>query len=155
MEERQFRNVMGKFATGITVVSLEYNNEIMAMTVNAFMSVSLSPRLIAISIDEKARMYDIIGEVKAFGLSFLSKDQIELSKIFAKQVKSKEKVPFTYLDCVPVLEGALTALSCRVNNTLKAGDHVIYIAEVTEDYTITEDEPVIYFSGKYRYLEET
>ena len=153
MDERQFRKAMGKFATGITVVSMEYNNEIMAMTVNAFMSVSLSPKLIAVSIDEKAWMYDKIGEVKSFGLSILSKEQENLSKIFAKQMESEEKVAFSSLDGVPVLQGAVSTLSCLVINTVKAGDHLIYIAEVT-DYTINEQEPVIYFSGKYRNLEE-
>ncbi|WP_042144601.1 flavin reductase family protein [Paucisalibacillus sp. EB02] len=152
MEERQFRNAMGKFATGITVVSIEYNNEIMAMTVNAFMSVSLSPRLIAISIDEKARMYAKLDEVKEFGLSILSKNQEDYSRIFAKQEETQDKIQFISLDTVPVLQGALATLSCRIISSLKAGDHIVYIGEVT-DYTTMEEEPVIFFSGKYRYLD--
>ncbi|WP_096269774.1 flavin reductase family protein [Paucisalibacillus globulus] len=152
MEERQFRNAMGRFATGITVVSLEYNNEIMAMTVNAFMSVSLSPKLIAISIDEKAKMYSKLGEVNEFGISILSSNQKDFSKIFAKQVESKEQIPFISLDGVPVLQEALAALSCRIVNSLKAGDHIVYIGEVTQ-YTTREVEPIIFFNGKYRYLK--
>lgn len=55
MDDRVYRDAMGKFATGITIVNTEYKDEIMGMTVNAFMSVSLDPKLIAISIDKKAR----------------------------------------------------------------------------------------------------
>src|SRR5690625_6620049 len=60
MDDRLFRDAMGKFATGITIVTTNYENEVMGMTVNAFMSISLEPKLIAISIDESASMYDIL-----------------------------------------------------------------------------------------------
>lgn len=153
MDERQFRNAMGKFATGITIVSMEVNDEIKAMTVNAFMSVSLSPKLIAISIDENASMYHILKEKKAFGLSILSEEQMILSKVYAKQLEAKEKIPFIQLNGVPVLQDALAALSCYVVDSIKAGDHTIFIAEVTE-LMITEKkkEPILYYKGKYRKL---
>lgn len=153
MDERLYRDAMGKFATGITIVATEYNKEIMAMTVNAFMSVSLAPKLIAISIDQKARMYDKLQETKSFGLSVLSENQQHLSRIFAKQIISDQEIAFCSIDGVPVLKDCICTLSCRTINTVKAGDHLIFIAEVT-DFRTKEGDPVIFFSGKYRHLEK-
>src|SRR5699024_12340005 len=90
MHDRLFRDAMGKFATWITIVSIDYGGEILGMTVNAFMSVSLDPKLIAISIDEKASMYNKLQETKKFGVSILAEEQKDISMIFAKQ-KEKER----------------------------------------------------------------
>lgn len=149
MDDRLFRDAMGKFATGITIVSTDYNDEVLGMTVNAFMSVSIEPKLIAISIDEKASMYDKLQETKKFGLSILAEDQKEISMIFAKQMTKDREIPFTRLDGIPVVKGSIATLSCHVKDTAKAGDHMILIAEVTE-LTVDEKEPVLFFGGKYR-----
>src|SRR5699024_3427026 len=97
IDERQFRDTMGKVATGITVVTTEYEGETMGMTVNAFMSVSLDPKLIAVSIGDQARMYTKLQETKEFGVSILSEDQRDYSMIFAKQKASDQATPFTKL----------------------------------------------------------
>ncbi|MFC4557254.1 flavin reductase family protein [Virgibacillus kekensis] len=152
MDTRFFRNAIGKFATGISVVSTEYNGEVMGMTVNAFMSVSLNPRLIAISIDEKARMYDKLKETGKFGISILKDSQKDLSMIFAKQMDKDREVQFVELDGNPVLEDSIVTLSCYVKETAKAGDHMIFIAEVT-DIEMKDGEPVLYYGGQYRNLQ--
>jgi flavin reductase (DIM6/NTAB) family NADH-FMN oxidoreductase RutF len=152
MDEGQFRLAMSKFASGITVVSTEYHHEIMAMTVNAFMSVSLSPMLIAISIDEKARMYPILPQTKKFGISILSQQQEHHSKVFAKQLRAEEEIPFSRLDGNPVLQNSIATLSCKITNMVKAGDHFIFIAEVTA-FEVNEYEPLIYFNSNYRSLD--
>ena len=91
MDERLFRDAMGKFATGITIVSINDNNEYRGMTVNAFMSISLNPKLIAVSIDENAGMYDKLKNTTKFGVSMLKEEQRDLSMIFARQ-KEKDRV---------------------------------------------------------------
>ena len=75
MDDRFFRNAMGKFATGITVVSTEVDGEAHGMTANAFVSVSLTPKLVLVSIDKRARMLPLIQQSKKFAVSFLSADQ--------------------------------------------------------------------------------
>ncbi|WP_099158215.1 flavin reductase family protein [Virgibacillus ndiopensis] len=152
MDNRFFRDAMGKFATGITIVSSEYDGEIIGMTVNAFMSVSLDPKLIAISIDEKAGMYDKLQETKKFGLSILNEEQKELSMIFAKQIEKNREIPFTMQDDVPVIQGSIATLSCYVKEVAKAGDHMIFIAEVTE-INLVEGDPILFFGGKYRTMD--
>ncbi|HEX6593528.1 MAG TPA: flavin reductase family protein [Bacillota bacterium] len=151
IDERQFRNAMGKFATGITVVTTEHEGETMGMTVNAFMSVSLDPKLIAVSIGNQARMYTTLQKTKEFGVSILSADQQDYSMVFAKQKESDEPIPFTTLGGVPVLKGALATVSCKVKETVEAGDHLIFIAEVT-DLEVNEGAPILYYGGRYRKL---
>lgn len=147
-----FRDAMGKFATGITVVTTEDDGEIMGMTVNAFMSISLNPKLIAISIDKKATLYNKLQETKKFGVSMLKENQKELSMIFAKQMKNDRKINYTYQDGVPVIKDTLAMLSCSVKDMIKAGDHMIFIGEVT-DITINDSDPILYFNGAYHQFD--
>ena len=152
MDDRLFRDAMGKFATGITVVTVDYENEIMGMTVNAFMSVSLDPKLIAISIDESASMYDILQETKKFGVSILTKNQKDLSMIFSKQIEEDREINFLQQDDIPVIEDSFVTLSCHVQDMIKAGDHMIFIAEVSE-IVINEGEPLAYAESKYQSIK--
>lgn len=70
MDERLFRNTMGKFATGVTVITTKYENETVGMTANAFVSVSLDPKLVLISVANKARTLGYIQNAKEFAVSF-------------------------------------------------------------------------------------
>lgn len=149
MDNRLFRDTMGKFATGITIVSAEYKGEMTGMTVNAFMSVSLDPKLIAISIDENASMYNKLQETKQFGLSILQEGQKELSMIFSRQMEKNRDIPYIVQDDVPVIDGSIATLSCKVMDTAKAGDHMIFIAEVTE-IKVNEGNPLLFYGGNYR-----
>jgi len=153
MDERLFRDAMGKFATGITVVSMYEKDETIGMTVNAFMSLSLDPMLVAVSIDETASMYDNFKSEKSFGISMLSESQEELSSYFARQIEIDYDVKFLDQSGVPVIEGALANLSCETIQEVEAGDHKIVIAKV-KDIAINEGDPVIYFGSNYRYLKE-
>lgn len=148
ISERKFRDAMGRFATGITVVTTEYNGEILGMTVNAFMSVSLEPRLIAVSIGENATMYNTLQETRRFGVSILKEDQKDLSMIFASQIEADQEIDYIYQDGIPVLNNTLATISCSVKDTVKAGDHLIFIAEVT-DLAINDGNPILYFNGSY------
>src|SRR5699024_2835045 len=150
MEDRIFRDAMGKFATGITIVSMndEDGNNI-GMTVNAFMSVSLNPKLIAVSIDEKASMYDRLKETKQFGVSVLKEEQQDISMIFAKQKEKDREIEFIDQNGVPVIKGALATLSCETEKQAIAGDHLIIIARVT-DIGQQDGDPILYFGGNYR-----
>lgn len=152
MDSREFRDAMGKFATGITVVATEEEGEVKGMTVNAFMSVSLEPQLIAISIDEKASMYQVLQDAGKFGISILTEEQKDLSMIFARQIEKDRDIPFEWLNGNPVIKGSLAMLSCNVKETAEAGDHMIFIAEVQE-LRINEGEPVLFYGGKYQEIK--
>ncbi|MFC4802988.1 flavin reductase family protein [Neobacillus sp. GCM10023253] len=150
MDDRQFRTAMGKFATGVTVIATQVDGDIHGMTANAFMSVSLDPKLVVVSIGEKAKILNKIKESKIFTVNILAADQQELSMIFAGQLKDKE-VTFDRLDGKPVLPGAVAQVACEVSAEHVEGDHTLFIGRVT-DIHLEDKEPLIFYSGKYRSL---
>jgi len=151
MDEKLFRKAMSKFATGITVITIDDEDEVQGMTVNAFMSISLNPKLIAVSIGEDVSLYDKILKNKQFGLNILSDQQKDLSLIFSRQKEQEEAIPFDRLDNNPVIKESLASLSCYIRDMKKAGDHTILIAEVS-DIKIKEGNPLLYFNSNYNYL---
>lgn len=153
MDDRLFRNAMGKFATGVTVITTEHEEQVHGMTANAFMSVSLSPKLVVISIAEKARCLAKIKESGKFGVNILAADQQELSAIFAGQNKEAQPPAFGELAGVPVISGAVAQISCQVVSEYVEGDHTLFIGQVN-DIILEDKEPLVFFSGQYRSLEK-
>ncbi|MFB3167741.1 flavin reductase family protein [Neobacillus sp. 179-C4.2 HS] len=151
MDDRQFRTAMGKFATGVTVITTELDGDIHGMTANAFMSVSLDPKLVVISIGEIAKILNKIKESKMFTVNILAADQQELSLIFAGQIKDPRQVEFDRLDGKPVLAGACVQVACEVSTAHVEGDHTLFIGKVT-DIHLEEKEPLVFVNGKYREL---
>ncbi|MBV7507814.1 flavin reductase family protein [Bacillus sp. sid0103] len=153
MDDRQFRQAMGKFTTGVTVIATDLEGDVHWMTANAFMSVSLDPKLVVISIGEKAKILNKIKESKIFSVNILAADQQELSMIFAGQVKEHREVMFERLDGKPVIPGAVAQISCEVSAEHVEGDHTLFIGKVT-DIHLENVEPLIFYSGRYRSLVE-
>ncbi|KIH70268.1 flavin reductase family protein [Salinicoccus roseus] len=152
MDDRQFRNAMGKFATGVNVIAAEVDGEVYGMTANAFMSVSLDPKLIVISIGNHAKMLERIRQSGKFSVNVLSCEQQEESMRFAGQKKFEDKFDFGRLGDTPVVENALCQLSCEVYNEHTEGDHVLFIGKVN-DLVLEEGDPLVFNCGKYRKLE--
>jgi flavin reductase (DIM6/NTAB) family NADH-FMN oxidoreductase RutF len=151
MDDRQFRTAMGKFATGVTVIATDVEGDVHGMTANAFMSVSLSPKLVVISIGEKARILEKIKQSKSFTVNILAADQQEQSMIFAGQIKEPREVSFDRLDGKPVLAGAVAQVACEVSAEYVEGDHTLFIGKVT-GILLEDTEPLIFYSGRYRAL---
>jgi flavin reductase (DIM6/NTAB) family NADH-FMN oxidoreductase RutF len=154
MDDRLFRKAMGKFATGVTVITTEVDGDVHGMTANAFMSVSLNPKLVLVSIGEKAKMLEKIQQSKKYAVNILSHDQKVLSMNFAGQLEEQADVQFERLGGLPVIKDALAQISCQVVNEIQAGDHTLFIGKVT-DINITEQDPLLFFSGKYRQLAQS
>jgi flavin reductase (DIM6/NTAB) family NADH-FMN oxidoreductase RutF len=151
MDDRQFRNAMGKFATGVTVIATEVEGEgTHGMTANAFMSVSLDPKLVVISIGAKAKILNKIKESKMFTVNILAANQQDVSMIFAGQIKDRE-VEFERLDGKPVIPGAVAQIACEVSAEHVEGDHTLFIGKVT-DVHLEDSDPLIFYSGRYRSL---
>lgn len=85
MDDRTFRRAMGHFATGVTIITTKVDEGIHGMTANAFMSVSLDPKLVAISIDNRANIINKIDSSQKFAVSLLNANQKDLSMHFAGQ----------------------------------------------------------------------
>lgn len=149
MEDRLFRTAMGKFATGVTVITTQTGDKVHGMTANAFVSVSLNPKLILVSIGENASINPLIKEAGTFAVSILNENQEELSAYFAGQIKEERKIDFETFNGIPVIKDALTNITCTVQNSVIAGDHTLYIGEVT-DLRVQDGEPLAFFEGKYK-----
>jgi flavin reductase (DIM6/NTAB) family NADH-FMN oxidoreductase RutF len=152
MDGRLFRDAMGKFATGVTVILTENEGAEHGMTANAFMSVSLDPMLVVISIKENARILEKIKSSQKFSVNILAEDQEDVSKIFAGQIKD-QTVAFDRLGDVPVIPGALAQVACKVSAEYVEGDHTLFIGAV-QDIQVTDGEPLLFYAGKYQTLEK-
>lgn len=150
MDERSFRKAMGKFATGVTVITTEVDGQVHGMTANAFMSVSLNPMLVVVSIGAKSQMLAKITQSQKYVVNILANNQQELSMIFAGQIKDKRDVEFSRFSGQPVLDGALAQVVCEVVNAHVEGDHTLFIGKVVDLAVLDEGEPLLYVNGQYR-----
>lgn len=153
IDDRLFRNAMGSFATGVTVITTEVSGEVHGMTANAFMSISLKPKLIAISVGENARMLGFIKDSKQFAVNVLSSSQQNESKQFSGQLNLEHEVQFVPYMGVPTLADSLAVITCDLHSEYVVGDHTVFIGQVT-GIQLDEKDPLIYSQGKYRELKE-
>jgi flavin reductase (DIM6/NTAB) family NADH-FMN oxidoreductase RutF len=154
--QAEFRKAMGSFATGVTVITVDYEGEVQGMTANAFASVSLDPLLVLVCVDYRARTHAHLHARKRFGVNVLAENQRAVSEYYADpsphhgQAEQKAGARFDRTKHgTPVLHGALAYLECRLHTAQDAGDHTIFIAEV-EDVVVREGDPLLYFRGEYR-----
>lgn len=149
MDDQAFRRAMGKFATGVTVVSAAVNGIVQGMTANAFMSISLRPPLIGVAVDEKANMHRVLASASQFAVNILSREQENISMHFAGQKKETKTIAFDWQFGVPTVKGALCAIVCDHYDAYKVGDHTIYIGHVKHLQIEEKKDPLTFFEGKY------
>jgi flavin reductase len=154
--QAEFRKAMGSFATGVTVITVDYEGAVHGMTANAFTSVSLDPLLVLVCVDHKARTHAHLQAKKRFGVNVLAANQRSISEYYAlptqthRHAEQEAGARFDHTaHGTPVLHGALAYLECRLHTAQDAGDHTIFIAEV-EDVVVREGNPLLYFRGGYR-----
>ena len=153
IDDRFYRNAMGSFATGVTVITTKVATEVYGMTANAFMSVSLNPKLVAISIGKNAKMHQYIKDSQHFAINILSSNQQNVSKQFSGQLKSETAITFATFNELPILEDSLAVITCQLYNEYIVGDHTIFIGLVT-GLKLDQKDPLIFSQGKYRELLE-
>ncbi|KAB8140170.1 flavin reductase family protein [Chloroflexia bacterium SDU3-3] len=149
-EEVRFRQAMGHFASGVTVVTTMYDGTPYGMTVSAFSSLSLRPQLVLVCIDTRVSCHDIIPLAGHFVVNVLAAEQEHLSRKFASS-DSDKFAGVAWEPGVaggPVLHGALASIECRLHAALPGGDHSIYVGEVQEIH-LTEGMPLLYYRGGY------
>jgi len=144
-----FKQTLGRFLSGVTVVSVEVDGEVHGMTASAFLSVSLDPPLVLVSVARTARMHALLAAASRFGVTLLSSAQQDLSNHFAgygaaMPVWDRSVAP-------PVLANGLGWLSCVTHAAHEAGDHTLYLGRV-EALGYGDGEPLAYYRGKYRGL---
>ena len=148
----RYRTVMGHFATGVTVVTANSDHGPVGMTANAVCSLSLEPLLLLVCFDKAARTLPIVAEGERFGVNVLAKGQEQLARLFASKLPEREKfagIPHTVHDGIPVIEGVLAWVGCRLERLIPGGDHTIGIGAVTAAETGHNGEPLIWHRGRY------
>jgi flavin reductase (DIM6/NTAB) family NADH-FMN oxidoreductase RutF len=149
---RELRQVMGRFATGVTVVTTLHRDTIHGMTANAFLSVSLRPPLVLVSLG-RCRMSEMLPRTGRYGVSVLANDQGHFAAHFAAQRVSPVEPEFVWHEGLPLLAGSLAQLTCKVVDVHPAGDHVLWIGEV-EHLEHRDGEPLLFYTGRFGTLRD-
>jgi flavin reductase (DIM6/NTAB) family NADH-FMN oxidoreductase RutF len=147
-----FRKVMGRFATGITVITTELGGKIHGMTANAFMAGSLDPPLCIVSVRCTAQMHARLLETGKFGVSFLNEQQQHLSNHFAGRQFEGLEPDFVELNGVPVLNRAVAALAAETASRADCGDHTLFIGRITR-MDLGAANPLLFYGGRYAFLD--
>ena len=150
-----FRSVLGRFATGITIVTArDEEGHDHGMTISAFCSLSLDPPMVLVCVDHAASMHGLLLAHPRFGISILSSDQEEYSRRFAAEEFDRfDGIAYTRGESgVVLLQDALAHLECGVVQHYDAGDHTIFVAEVHQAHP-SDGRPLLYYRGGYAQLE--
>jgi flavin reductase (DIM6/NTAB) family NADH-FMN oxidoreductase RutF len=146
------RRTLGMFATGVTVITTLQREQVHGMTANAFMSVSLEPPLVLISVDRRARMCGLLYEGRRYGVSVLCQDQSALSDRFAGRTGDGLPTPsFEVVRDTPLVEGAIAHFVARVARSYWGGDHSLFIGQV-EYARHHPGAPLLFHGGRYERL---
>jgi flavin reductase (DIM6/NTAB) family NADH-FMN oxidoreductase RutF len=152
IEKNELRQVMGHFATGVTIITtLNKDGQLHGLTANAFTSVSLVPPLLLISVDKKAESWPAFEESKVFTVNILGENQEALSRKFAVSGGNKfEGVAYRIgANGAPILDGVLSFIECTLYAAYEGGDHSLYLGEI-QQAEIREGKPLLFFRGGYR-----
>ena len=148
-DKKDLRKVLGKFATGVTVVTFCRDGETFGMTVNSFSSVSLNPPMILFcpALDCKFAEGAEIGT--DFTISILSQAQKDVCMHFAGRPNLTDSPWAEDAIKPPVVNGCIAYLCCRTEALHKHGDHYIAVGRVTDSAISGEGEPLMFYSGDY------
>jgi flavin reductase (DIM6/NTAB) family NADH-FMN oxidoreductase RutF len=152
MQQDEFRQALSRFASGVTVITVQHGEIVHGMTATAFFSLSLDPPLIAVGVSQRARLHGLLPLAGCFGINVLAEDQLSLSHHFAGAPQPELRIPFQHCE-VPLVDGALVHIVCRLRDVCPGGDHTLYIGEVTR-VTGRPGKPLLYFGGRYCCLDE-
>ena len=148
IDTRQFRNALGRFASGVTVVTAVLDGQTHGMTANAFVSVSLDPPLVLVSLDNRSNMHRVLPQTRRYGVSVLTEHQESLSNHFAGRKMEGLHPRFFTMNGVPLLEDAVAYFVVEVVDAHPAGDHTLYIGRV-EHFESRDDKPLLFYAGRY------
>jgi 3-hydroxy-9,10-secoandrosta-1,3,5(10)-triene-9,17-dione monooxygenase reductase component len=154
---RRLRNVLGNFATGVTVVTgLDARGADVGITVNSFTSVSLEPPLVLWCVGRSSATVDAFGPESRFVVNVLARDQYALAMRFAdrRPDRFRDLDVDRGIDRVPMLRGCIARLQCTTRQVADGGDHLIVIGEITRAEQ-APGEPLLFFRGEFEALLPT
>jgi flavin reductase (DIM6/NTAB) family NADH-FMN oxidoreductase RutF len=154
VDDRAFRDALGRFASGVTVVTTLVDGVDHAMTASAFTSVSLRPPQVLICADIKSRFTEAVAESRIWGVSILAEENREASAWLARRGRELEGQldsvgHFRGAMGVALLDGALAWLECRTVDSHAGGDHTIIVGDVVSAKVGARDDPLLYYRSHY------
>jgi flavin reductase (DIM6/NTAB) family NADH-FMN oxidoreductase RutF len=154
VSSEEFRRACGRFATGVTIATvLDAEGLPHGLTVSSFTSVSLAPPLVLVCLGHAVSLIDLFRGSDHFGINILSEEQRRLSERFARKGQDRfQGVAWTPGETgVPLIDGALAAIECQVEQRLPVGDHDILVGRMLAT-RVQEGAPLLHFRGVYRKL---
>ena len=163
LDDRAFRGALGRYGSGVTVMTTVADGEDHAITVSAFTSVSLDPPLVLVCVDKGVRMHAAVLDCGYWASSVLAGDQQPIADRFARSGRDL----YSQFDGIgttagpktgcPIVQGALSWIECRTWATYDGGDHTIVVGEVLSLGLGEPADPsaLIYYSSNYRELPDS
>lgn len=156
MDATAFRQVIGRFMSGVVVITATHRGERRGMTVSAIASLSLDPPMIVTCLNAASPTQEVVRRARAFAVNILAEDQEHLAGLFSRPGAD----PFRDLSCesgmtgAPLLPGALAVLECRIAQEVRGGSHRVLLADVVRA-SAREGSPLAYFRGRFGRIELT
>jgi flavin reductase (DIM6/NTAB) family NADH-FMN oxidoreductase RutF len=145
-----FKLAMSKYATGVTIITIDSKEKYFGKTVNSFASLSLKPPLILFSLDKKSSSLNIFKKSSFFGINILSKNQKKLSNYFSMKNPLWKNTPFTLSkNNVPLVNNCVANIDCKKIKLINQGDHIIFICKINTVKINEKKKPLIYLNSKY------
>ncbi|MEU3950516.1 flavin reductase family protein [Streptomyces sp. NPDC029526] len=154
LTQRSFRDLLGRFATGVVLVTAESDRGPVGMTANSFTSVSLDPPLIALCAANTSTTWPAIRTTGSFAVTILSEEHEAVCRAFAARGVDRfagrewVRTPAGH----PLLADGLGWLDCRIGTIHQAGDHELVVAGAVEWSAVEDGSPLIFHSGRYARL---
>ncbi len=156
-DQRAFRDALGRFPTGVTVITAcPGDMKPFGVTANSFSSVSLDPPLILWSLQRNSDTFDAFEQTRFFGVNVLSAGQQAVSNQYAK--KNNHDLDADHFQMgehgVPLIHDAVVSFECEVDAVHDGGDHVIIVGKVLSMSDMSAADPLVFYSGQYRQLQD-
>jgi flavin reductase (DIM6/NTAB) family NADH-FMN oxidoreductase RutF len=148
IDPAEFRRVMGRFASGVTVITAEVHGETRGMTANAFMSGSLAPPLCIVSVAKRAHMHGHLREAGRFAVNILAAGQGDHATHFAGRPNPGIDVAITRVGGIPTLGESCAWMTAEIAATHDCGDHTIFIGHI-QKMAANDRPPLLYHAGRY------
>jgi flavin reductase (DIM6/NTAB) family NADH-FMN oxidoreductase RutF len=145
----ELRRTFGAFGTGVTVITTRHEGADNGMTANAFMSVSLAPPLLVVSVNRRARILERIKASRRYGVSILAEHMEAIAHHFAGKPRETLTNLFEDFDGLPVIRGALAHFATHLQQTVDAGDHVLFIGAI-DKIARRDGRPLMFHDGGFR-----
>ena len=156
INSKDFRSVMGTFATGVTIITTIDNGKPKGITANSFTSVSLEPPLVMFCLGKDSTNFEAFMSSNFFAVNILSANQEELSNKFALFEGDRfAGIKWSIWETgAPILSNVISAVDCRRATTHDAGDHIIMLGQVLRADILNAPQPLLYFQGSYSRVRE-